>query len=148
MRKLLFVSLVLSALLFLVEELNTQADVFARNIGIFCGGKLLTVVATGYSNDEVSINVSEWRDGLTASLTIARWGVIAVDPKIIPLGSVVWIPYFKRVFFAEDVGSQIKGHRIDVFFPSVEKAIKFGRKVLDIEVCGPLWYAQASEEEQ
>ena len=52
---------------------------------------------------------------------------IAVDPKVIPYGSRVFIPGFGwRV--AEDTGAQIKGNRIDVLVENEEKAYDLGRK--------------------
>jgi 3D (Asp-Asp-Asp) domain-containing protein len=52
---------------------------------------------------------------------------IAVDPKVIPYGSRVFIPGFGwRV--AEDTGAQIKGNRIDVLVENEEKAYNLGRK--------------------
>ena len=52
---------------------------------------------------------------------------IAVDPRIIPYGSRVFIPSIGwRI--AEDTGGDIKGNRIDIFMSSEEKAIQFGRK--------------------
>lgn len=52
---------------------------------------------------------------------------IAVDPKVIPYGSRVFIPGFGwRI--AEDTGAQIKGNRIDVLVEDEEKAYKLGRK--------------------
>ena len=52
---------------------------------------------------------------------------IAVDPKVIPYGSRVFIPGFGwRV--AEDTGAQIRGNRIDVLVENEEKAYKLGRK--------------------
>lgn len=64
--------------------------------------------------------------------------VIAVDPKVIPLGSLVYIQfidenYFKynSVYLAEDTGSAIKGRKIDLFIEDIgeevsEKAMDFG----------------------
>jgi len=52
---------------------------------------------------------------------------IAVDPRIIPYGSKVFIPGIGwRI--AEDTGGDIKGNRIDIFMSSEDKAIRFGRK--------------------
>jgi len=64
--------------------------------------------------------------------------VIAVDPKVIPLGSIVYIQfndedYFKYngVYTAEDTGSAIKGNKIDLFFEDTgeqvsDRAMDFG----------------------
>lgn len=52
---------------------------------------------------------------------------IAVDPKVIPYGSRVFIPGFGwRI--AEDTGAQIKGNRIDILVENEEKAYDLGRK--------------------
>ena len=58
---------------------------------------------------------------------------IAVDPKVIPYGTKVYIPEFKEspyggVFIADDCGGAIKGNRIDVLLPDTKTANKFGRK--------------------
>ncbi len=91
------------------------------------------VVATAYSNDPVSINVSKWRDGKTATMTEARWGVVAVDPRVIPLGSKIFIEGMGW-FSAEDTGGKIKGNRIDIFYPSRKEALQFGKRKLKILV--------------
>lgn len=66
--------------------------------------------------------------GITASGERAVEGVtIAVDPQVIPLGSLVYIEGLGyRV--AQDTGSAIKGNRIDVFMDDVGEALAFGVK--------------------
>lgn len=64
--------------------------------------------------------------GITASGTKVVPGVIAVDPKVIPLGSEVQIE--GKIFFALDTGRAIKGNRIDIYIPSHSQALKFGVK--------------------
>ncbi len=90
---------------------------------------VLKVRATAYSNDPISINVEKWRDGKTATMTTARWGVVATDPKVIPLGSRIFIEDMGW-FSAEDTGGRIKGNRIDIFYPSRAEALQFGKKEL------------------
>jgi 3D (Asp-Asp-Asp) domain-containing protein/LysM repeat protein len=59
--------------------------------------------------------------------------VIAVDPRIIPLGTKVWIEGY-GVAIAGDTGGAIKGHKIDVFIPSYESAMAWGVKKVKIKV--------------
>jgi len=59
--------------------------------------------------------------------------VIAVDPSIIPLGTKVWVEGYGEAI-AGDVGSAIKGHKIDVFIPSYESAMEWGVKKVKIKI--------------
>ena len=58
--------------------------------------------------------------------------VIAVDPSIIPLGTKVWVEGYGEAI-AGDVGSAIKGHKIDVFIPSYENAMEWGVKKVKLK---------------
>ncbi len=59
---------------------------------------------------------------------------VAVDPRLIPLGSLIYIDGIGyRV--AEDVGGAVKGEHIDVYFPSDHEAVRFGvRKNVKVTV--------------
>ena len=73
--------------------------------------------------------------GITASGRKARWGTVAVDRRLIKLGSRLRIEGFpKTVFRADDVGGAIKGRHIDLWFPSHRKALEFGRQKLVVEL--------------
>lgn len=62
----------------------------------------------------------------TASGTPVRWGVVAVDPRVIPLGSRIMIEGFDNVFTAEDTGGAVRGNHVDIYFPDRAEAIRFG----------------------
>ena len=66
--------------------------------------------------------------GITASGTKVQANrTIAVDPKMIPLGSKVHIEGYGD-YIAEDRGGAIKGNKIDMFFYTHQEALNFGRK--------------------
>ena len=88
-------------------------------------GHAMYVSASGYSAYDPGNSKH------TASGTLVRHGVIAVDPNMIPLGTRVFIPGYGEAV-AEDIGGSIKGHRIDVAFDSHEEALAFGRRDLEI----------------
>ena len=71
---------------------------------------------------------------ITSTGTKPRWGVIAVDPNVIPYGTKVYIPQFDQVFVAEDTGSAIRGNKIDIFMNSKSEALNWGRRNIDIYV--------------
>ena len=56
--------------------------------------------------------------------------IIAVDPKVIPLGSKVWVEGYGEAISLSDTGSAIKGNRIDVLMGSKVKAMNWGDKLL------------------
>ena len=87
--------------------------------------RALFVSASGYSAFDPG------NGNRTATGTIVRRGVIAVDPSVIPLGTRIFIPGYGEAV-AEDIGSGIHGNRIDVAFDSHAEALMFGRQELEI----------------
>lgn len=59
--------------------------------------------------------------------------VIAVDPSVIPLGSIVKVEGY-GVAIAADIGGGINGSSIDVFIPNRSDALQWGRKSVRVEV--------------
>lgn len=88
-------------------------------------GDKMIVSATAYSGDSI-----------TATGTRPRWGTIAVDPRIIPYGTKVYIPKFNMTFVAEDCGGGIKGNRIDIFMNSSSACYSWGVRSIDIYIVG------------
>ena len=72
----------------------------------------------------------------TASGTPVRWGVVAVDPRVVALGSKVLIEGFDTVFVAEDTGGAVRGNHIDIYFPDRAEAIRFGIQHRTVTVLG------------
>jgi len=63
----------------------------------------------------------------TYSGTRTRWGVVAVDPKVVPIGSLLTIEgYEGTTFVAEDTGGGIKGEAIDIWLPDPKEAKTYG----------------------
>lgn len=78
----------------------------------------IAVLATAYCDS-----------GITASGVHTRPGIVAVDPRRIPLGTRLRIlvrRFAGRTFIAADTGGLIKGRRLDIFMPSCKRAIVFG----------------------
>jgi 3D (Asp-Asp-Asp) domain-containing protein len=71
--------------------------------------------------------------GLTASGIPVRRGVVAVDPRVIPLGTRMYVPGYGRGI-AADVGSAIKGRIIDLWMSSTAEARIWGRRTVTITV--------------
>ncbi|CAM3801152.1 enterotoxin [Bacillus luti] len=100
------------------------------------GGREITVEATAYTANP-SENGTYGGRVLTAmghDLTAnPNMKVIAVDPKVIPLGSKVWVEGYGEAI-AGDTGGAIKGNRIDVLVGSDGSANSWGRKSVKVKV--------------
>ncbi len=83
-------------------------------------GNGLTVVSTGYC-----------LTGTTATGIPVGWGVAAVDPRVIPLGTHLTIPGYGEAV-AADTGGAIIGDRIDLWFPSCGQAGGWGSRSVTI----------------
>lgn len=59
--------------------------------------------------------------------------VVAVDPNVIPIGSVVYVPGYGYAV-ADDIGGGIKGNEIDVFMKNYSDAVNWGRKNVNITI--------------
>jgi uncharacterized protein YabE (DUF348 family)/3D (Asp-Asp-Asp) domain-containing protein len=71
--------------------------------------------------------------GITANGMHAGFGIIAVDPHLIPLGSKLMIPGYGRAI-AGDTGGAIVGHRVDLGMNHLADAMRFGRRAMTIYV--------------
>jgi len=71
--------------------------------------------------------------GITASGVPSRNGVVAVDPRVIPLGSRLFIPGY-GLALAADTGGDIIGHRIDLCMEDESAAWRFGRRPVKVYV--------------
>lgn len=74
--------------------------------------------------------------GRTASGIHTRPGIIAADPSVLPLGTVVHLRAgrYTGTYTVMDTGGRIKGRRVDVYVPTYREAIEFGRRPVKIKV--------------
>jgi 3D (Asp-Asp-Asp) domain-containing protein len=71
--------------------------------------------------------------GITADGTRATKGIIAADISIYPYGTYMYVPDYGWGI-VHDIGSDIKGNHIDVFFPNHQQAADWGRKQPQVKV--------------
>lgn len=107
-------------------------------IAAFEGGpREFTVTATAYTSGPESTGKKPGHPqyGLTATGARARAGrTIAVDPQLIPLGSLVHIEDLNEDRVAEDTGGAIQGERIDLYMERVPDAVEWGVREVRIHV--------------
>lgn len=86
------------------------------------GARSISVSATGYS-----------LGGSTATGLPVGWGVAAVDPSVIPLGTHLTVPGYGEAV-AADTGGAIVGATIDLWFPTTAQAMAWGRRIVTISL--------------
>jgi 3D (Asp-Asp-Asp) domain-containing protein len=89
----------------------------------------LSMEATAY--DPGPKSCGKWASGYTATGVKAEKGVVAVDDRVIPMGTRMYIPGYGFAV-AADRGGAIKGMRIDLCYPTYEEAIQFGRRKVQV----------------
>jgi 3D (Asp-Asp-Asp) domain-containing protein len=107
------------------HEQILSATEHAPSIGTKSWGRRFTV--TKYLPQSPSYG--KFNDGLTSTLRKAdpEARIIAVDPKLIPYGSWVWVEGLGW-YHAQDCGSAIKGFRLDVLTATEDDAMSFGKQ--------------------
>ena len=104
-------------------------------MAIAAGPRAFKVTATAYCDR-----------GTTQSGTKTRPGIVAADPKVLPVGTVLEIldgPH-SGVYTVMDTGSAVKGRRIDIFMASCANAEQFGERTLRVKVIRHGWNPKAT----
>ena len=92
---------------------------------IYTYKRTMQAKATAYTHTDAGCNM------ITATGTTVHWGTVAVDPRMIPYGTKMFIvsndgKYVYGVSAAEDCGGSIKGNRIDLYMPTTSQCFSFG----------------------
>jgi 3D (Asp-Asp-Asp) domain-containing protein len=74
--------------------------------------------------------------GITASGSGVRRGIVAADPRVLPLGSRIQISAgaYSGTYTVADTGGVIKGRILDIWVPSCSEAIRFGRRTIGVSL--------------
>lgn len=120
-----------------VTEVGTKKPVVQAAGGAsFSYSKVLTCSATAY---DASAGCNGKWAGKTASGIPLERGVVAVDPKVIPLGTRLYIEAVDGSWtygyaVAGDTGGAIKGNKVDLFMETYNECIQFGRRQCKVYV--------------
>jgi murein DD-endopeptidase MepM/ murein hydrolase activator NlpD/3D (Asp-Asp-Asp) domain-containing protein len=98
---------------------------------------IMRVEATGYTAgyESTGKRPGDPGYGITSTGAKAQRGVIAVDPRVIPYGTHMYIPGY-GYGVALDTGGAIKGQKIDLFYNTVQEANDWGRRWVTIQLLG------------
>ena len=92
--------------------------------------EVIAVPAQAYTATAYSLR------GRTSSGRPASRGVIAADPSVLPLGTRVRLEAgsFSGEYVVGDTGGAVRGRRIDIWTPTANEALRFGRRVVKLTV--------------
>ena len=110
----------------IVEE-PVRENIVETSYGAINYSNVMSMEATAYLPTDGS------GAGITATGVRATYGVVAVDPRVIPLGTKVYIPGY-GVALAADTGGAIKGYKIDLCMESYGECMRFGRRNVTVYV--------------
>ncbi len=105
---------------------NSESATSADNIS---GSKTLTMSATAYSTEANGMGTYS----ATGINLKQHPSCVAVDPSVIPLGSIIWVSGY-GVSVAGDTGTAIKGNVIDLHFATVAQSIAWGRRTVTVKI--------------
>lgn len=105
---------------------NSEAATSADNVS---GSKTLTMSATAYSTEANGMGTYS----ATGINLKQHPSCVAVDPSVIPLGSIIWVSGY-GVSVAGDTGTAIKGNVIDLHFSTVAQSMAWGRRTVTIKI--------------
>ena len=105
---------------------NSEAATSADNVS---GSKTLTMSATAYSTEANGMGTYS----ATGINLKQHPSCVAVDPSVIPLGSIIWVSGY-GVSVAGDTGTAIKGNVIDLHFSTVAQSMAWGRRTVTVKI--------------
>jgi len=140
-RKVVVLVIAVVGFLFMYEaEMFDSRSAFWQSLGQIGAprpGSQMPFAATAYC-----------KGSTTASGVVARTGVAAADPTLLPVGSVINIgagdSRYSGVYTVMDTGPSVQGRVLDLYMWSCHEALKFGRKEVQVTVLRLGWDPTAS----
>lgn len=99
--------------------------------------KTVSSKATGGASRGMFTATAYCLKGRTAMGHGVRRGIIAADPRVLPLGSRINISGgYSGTYLVSDTGSRVKGKKLDIWMPSCSEARRFGRRSVAVNYLG------------
>lgn len=79
--------------------------------------------------------------GITKSGVLAATGIVAADPKVLPIGTIIEVEAgtYSGLYTVMDTGSGVKGHKIDIYIPNHDEAVRFGTQKVAVRILRHGW---------
>lgn len=125
------------------EQVGQQSDkpLIGDGIIVLPTGEVLTYTHTDQFLATAYTKTDPGCDDITANGAHVKWGVVAIDPKVVPYGTRMFIvtndgKYIYGLSTAEDCGGAIKNKRLDLYMDTYWECIQFGRRQCTVYFLG------------
>lgn len=113
------------------EGASSNAPAIGDGMIVTADGEILTYSHSAQFKTTAYTHTDAGCDKITATGTTVRIGTVAVDPRLIPYGTRMFIvtndgKYVYGIATAEDCGGSIKGNRLDLYFPTTKECFTYG----------------------
>ena len=118
----------------IIEEGSRTTFVSSRGqVTRFVRALKMTATAYDASYESCGKHPGDPNYGITYSGLRVRPGIVAVDPKVIPLGTYLYIEGYGEAL-AADIGGAIKGNRIDLYYESPKDVARYGKRAVKVYI--------------
>jgi 3D (Asp-Asp-Asp) domain-containing protein len=125
------------------EKAGQKADapLIGDGVIVLPSGEVLTYYKTDSFVATAYTQYDDGCDSITATQTPVKWGVVAVDPSVVPYGTRMFIMdedggFIYGLGTAEDCGTGIDGKRLDLFMHTLSEAFSYGRRSVTVYFLG------------
>jgi 3D (Asp-Asp-Asp) domain-containing protein len=121
------------------ENIETNSTITETTINESTDDKLVKKTASVRKTGARSFRATAYcLRGRTASGGGVRRGIVAADPRVLPLGTRIYINAggYSGTYTVTDTGGVIKGRILDIWVPSCSEAMRFGRRNISVSVLG------------
>jgi 3D (Asp-Asp-Asp) domain-containing protein len=121
------------------SQISTQESVEKTTVVKTIDDKLVKKTAIVKKTNARSFRATAYcLKGRTASGGGVRRGIVAADPRVLPLGTKIFVNAgsYSGTYTVTDTGGVIKGNILDIWVPSCSEAIGFGRRSISVSVLG------------
>ena len=120
---------------------GAQLPLIGEDVIVLPSGEVLTYYAKDTFEATAYTMYDAGCDSITACQTPVRWGVVAVDPKVVPYGTRMFVlnsdgSFVYGIATAEDCGSAIQGKELDLYMHTLDEAFDYGRQPVTVYFLG------------
>lgn len=121
------------------ENITKEVNIENKEAVVSTDDKLVKKTAIVEKSNARSFRATAYcLKGRTANGGGVRRGIVAADPRVLPLGTKIYLNAgaYSGIYTVTDTGGAIKGRILDIWVPNCGEAVRFGRRNISVSVLG------------